>query len=70
MTFKNGSEPNRFESSAPCDASWKVNPLDPRPKEFVIKYLAFDSPPDLPIRQRLKLIFNEESVGIWAYELP
>ena len=47
-----------------------MNPLDPKLKEIGIKYVAFDFPPDSSIRQKLKLIFKEESGGIWAYELP
>jgi hypothetical protein len=62
--------PGRFESSSPGYVDWKVNPLDPKLKEIGITYVAFDSPPDSSIRQKLKLIFKEESGGIWAYELP
>jgi len=62
--------PGRFESSGPGYVDWKVNPLDPKLKEIGIKYIAFDSAPDSSIRQKLKLIFKEESRGIWAYELP
>jgi hypothetical protein len=62
--------PSQFKSSGPGYVDWKVNPLDPKLKEIGIKYVAFDSPPDSSIRQKLKLIFKEESRGIWAYELP
>jgi hypothetical protein len=62
--------PSEFESPNPGMVFWKVNPLDPKLKEIGIKYLAFDSPPDSSIRQKLKLIFKEESTRIWAYELP
>jgi hypothetical protein len=62
--------PSRFESSGPGYVDWKVNPLDPKLKTIGIRYLAFDSPPDFSIRQNLKLIFKEESRGIWVYELP
>jgi len=62
--------PSEFESPTLGVVVWKVNPLDPKLKEIGIKYVAFDSPPDSSIRQKLKLIFKEESAGIWAYELP
>ena len=61
--------PGEFESPTTGVVVWKVNPLDPKLKEIGIKYVAFDSPPDSSIRQKLKLIFNGESSGIWAYEL-
>jgi hypothetical protein len=64
------TRPAEFESPNPGLVLWKVNPLDPRLKEIGIKYLAFDTPPDPSIRQKLKLIFEEESTRIWAYELP
>src|SRR5204862_7308810 len=62
--------PSEFESPSIGVVVWKVNPLDPKLKEIGIKYVAFDSPPDPSIRQKLKLIFKEEPGGIWAYELP
>jgi len=62
--------PSEFESPSIGVVVWKVNPLDPKLKEIGIKYVAFDSPPDSSIREKLKLIFKEESGGIWAYELP
>ena len=62
--------PSQFESPHPGFVVWKVNPLDPKLKEIGIKYLAFDYPPDPSIRQKLKLLFEEKSNGIWAYELP
>jgi hypothetical protein len=61
--------PSEFESPNPGVVVWKVNPLDPKLKEIGVKYLAFDAPPESSIRQKLKLIFKEESNGIWAYEL-
>ena len=63
------SKPSEFESPDPGVVVWIVNPLDPKLKEIGIKYLAFDAPPDPSIRQKLKLIFKEESHGVWAYEL-
>ena len=62
--------PSEFESPSTGVLVWKVSPLDPKLKEIGIKYVAFDSQPDPSIRQKLKLIFKEESGGIWAYELP
>lgn len=62
--------PSEFESPSVGIVVWKVNPLDPKLKEIGIKYVAFDSPPDSSIQQKLKLIFKEEPGGIWAYELP
>ena len=62
--------PSEFESPTIGVVVWKVNPLDPKLKEIGVKYVAFDSPPDSSIRQKLKLIFKEESGGVWAYELP
>lgn len=62
--------PGQFESSGPGYVEWKVNPLDPRLREIGVKYVAFDSPPDSSIREKLKLIFEEESGSIWVYELP
>ena len=62
--------PSEFESPTNGVVVWKVNPLDPKLKEIGIRYVAFDSLPDSSIRQKLKLIFKEESAGIWAYELP
>jgi hypothetical protein len=63
------TRPAEFESPNPGLVLWKVNPLDPKLKEIGIKYLAFDTPPDSSIRQKLKLVFKEESTRIWAYEL-
>jgi hypothetical protein len=64
------ARPAEFESPNPGLVLWKVSPLDPKLKEIGIKYLAFDTLPDSSIRQKLKLIFKEESTRIWAYELP
>ncbi len=64
-----GTGPGEFDNPNPGMVVWKVNPLDPKLKEIGIRYLAFDSPPDLSIRQKLKLLFKDESSRIWAYEL-
>jgi len=64
------NDASEFETPNNGVVIWKVNPLDPRLKEIGIKYLAFDSPPDPSIRQQLRVILEEESNGIWAYELP
>jgi hypothetical protein len=62
--------PSQFESPHSGFVVWKVNPLDPKLKKIGINYLAFDSPPDPSIRQKLRPLFEEKSNGIWAYELP
>jgi hypothetical protein len=60
---------SQFESLGSGLVVWKVSPLDPKLKQIGIKYLAFDSPPDSSIRQNVKRLFEDESSGIWAYEL-
>ena len=61
---------SEFESPRVGVVVWKVNPLDPKLKEIGIKYLAFDYPPDSSIREKLKVILEDTSSGLWAYELP
>lgn len=61
---------SEFENPAIGVVVWKVHPLDSRLKGIGVKYVAFDSQPDSAIRKELKLIFQQESGGIWAYELP